>query len=157
IRGLRQREWVRRLPRAIRDELARLPADKRVARLEQLHKQEEYHRVLWQRPMDKANAPIPHPAKPSDLPRETQTFLEQEILPRLNEEERKSLKQAEGTWPSYPRQVALLADSHPTLPEGPLGKIITTAQLPASVRERLERNRNKNKPWTRNEGKWPDF
>lgn len=157
IRGLREKEWIERLPRAIRDELYRLPTkEQRYTRMQQLREQEQQQRVVWQRALGGANGPIPRPKKASELTPEAQTFLEKNILPRTNDLDRKALKQAEGHWPEYPRYVAWLADRYPVLPELPQGKIVNAAQLPANVRERLDRNLAK--PFVaRQEGKWPDY
>src|SRR5262249_59291718 len=132
------------------------PADRGAARLEQLHQQEQQQRVLCQRPLTGPGDPILRPARYDALPRETQTFLDQEVLHRLSELEKRGLKQAEGKWPDYPRYVAQLADRYPVLPEGPLGKVASPGELPTGVKERLERNRQARPP-SRLEGQRPDY
>lgn len=154
IRGLRQREWIERLPRAIRKELADLPRDKRLARINQLQLQERQHRFLWQRMPGSSDGV--RPAKYKDLPKETQTFLEKELMPRLSDQEKRQLKQAEGTWPEFPKQLDWLAVKYPVLPEGPKGKITSAKQLPIDVKIRLDRSK-KSKQVASLEGRWPDY
>lgn len=51
IRAIRERQWIERLPRKVRDDLEKLPAEERSARMAVLHKQERQQRVLWSRPI----------------------------------------------------------------------------------------------------------
>jgi hypothetical protein len=154
IRGLRQREWIERLPRPVRNDLFRLPPEARLARIYELRQQEQQQRVLWQRPLGSTD--VARPTKYNDLPAETQTFFAKEVLPRLSEEDKKQLKQTEGNWPDFPKQVSRLADRYPVLPEGPLGKVTKAAQLPPEVKARLEGSKAA-KEVARLEGRWPDY
>lgn len=148
IRALREREWLDRLPRAVREELWRIPdRDRRIARIEQLR---------WlERTQGGAIADAPRPTRFKELPANVQVFLEG-IKPRLREPDRKALEQAEGRWPDYPRTIDRLAERYPVLPEGPTGKITSADQLPANLKERLERS-PRAKWAAQQEGKWPEY
>jgi hypothetical protein len=160
IRGLRQREWIERLPRSIRDELDKLPAEKRIARIKELRLQERRQRVAWQRSLGGKDDPVLQPRHMRDFPSDVQTFLQKELLPRLNKMEQAALNKAEGNWPDYPKLIATLSDRYPVLPEGPLGKIGSFKKLPTSVKERLRQDKSmKARMLVRADDKerWPDY
>lgn len=50
IRDIRERQWIERLPRKVREDLEKLPAEARAAQIVQLHNQERQQRKLWSRP-----------------------------------------------------------------------------------------------------------
>jgi hypothetical protein len=51
IRAIRERQWIERLPRKVREELQKLSPQERTARLALLRKQERQQRLLWSRPL----------------------------------------------------------------------------------------------------------
>lgn len=52
------------------------------------------------------------PSKPADFPSVVQQFIEKKLLPALDDDEGKQLKNTEGEWPNYPRLVMELARKH---------------------------------------------
>ncbi len=57
IRNIRERQWIERLPRKIREDLAKLSPKDRTARTDQLHKQEHQQRLQWSRPLGAKQRP----------------------------------------------------------------------------------------------------
>src|SRR5205807_1111898 len=76
IHGLKQQQWLARLPATVRAELSKLPPDRRAERLRQLRLEEWPQRVLWQRPLKRKADPIPRPKRMSEFPVAVQRFLE---------------------------------------------------------------------------------
>src|SRR5262249_35135144 len=134
IHGLKQQQWLARLPRKGREGLKQMPAEKRAERLKELRLDDWPQRVLWQRPLKRKADPIPRPKRMSEFPVAVQQFLQENLLPRLSESEKKELERAQGRYPDYPRLVASLADRYPVLPPLPNNKITRWEQLPGSVR-----------------------
>jgi hypothetical protein len=50
------------------------------------------------------------PCRPEEFPPIIQTFINEELLPRLTEQEREKLDAAKGMWPEYPELLKKLAD-----------------------------------------------
>lgn len=48
-KDLQERQWIEKLPRKVREELDKLPAEKRAARIAQLREQERRQRREWRR------------------------------------------------------------------------------------------------------------
>jgi anti-sigma factor RsiW len=49
IKDLQERQWIEKLPRKVREELEKLPAEKRAARIADLHEQERRQQREWRR------------------------------------------------------------------------------------------------------------
>src|SRR5262249_7061682 len=122
IQELRERQWLDRLPRALRDEVQKLPPDQRPARIAELRQEERRRREEWQvamRHWDELMQKRPQPARLEEFPAEVRSFVQETLLPMLSREERDRLQQAEGRWPHYPRTLVELSDKHPILLPGP--------------------------------------
>jgi hypothetical protein len=52
------------------------------------------------------------PSKPADFSSSVQQFIEKKLVPALDDDEGKHLKNTEGEWPAYPRMVMELARKH---------------------------------------------
>jgi hypothetical protein len=50
IRTIRERQWIERLPRKVREDLEKLSPEARAVLIAQLHKQERQQRLLWSKP-----------------------------------------------------------------------------------------------------------
>jgi hypothetical protein len=177
VRGVKRRQWVERLPRTIRQELARLSPQDRDRRLKELEQLERKQRVLWGLPLTSTrpgagaeghpvnpavpNPMIPRPKTTAEFPPEVQGFIRERLVPRLSDNEKKELARAEGKWPDLPRLVARLAEEHPVLPPGPLGAITRWDQLPGTIRNRLEAEKRKGGAgkirWALQKRPWPEF
>jgi hypothetical protein len=57
IRTLRERQWIARLPRKVREDLEKLPPQERAAQMAQLRKQERQQRLLWSKPLGAKQRP----------------------------------------------------------------------------------------------------
>ncbi len=57
IRTIRERQWIERLPRKVREDLEKLPPKAREAQIVQLRKQERQQRLLWSRPIGTKQRP----------------------------------------------------------------------------------------------------
>jgi hypothetical protein len=157
IRNIRMGEWLRRLPKAQREQLAKLKDGKE--RNEFIHK-------LWQEDLDqRADWQAAErnweqwmrgqgPQKIQNLSKDMQQYVEKNLNPVLTADEKRRLEEAEGKWPRFPRVLIELIDAHPTsiMPVGPTrindlkdsGKV---GFLSAKQREHLSKF----------EGKWPEF
>jgi hypothetical protein len=161
VREIREREWVERLPKKVREELLRLPPERRTAQIALLHKEEQRHRREWRRGLR-----LPPPARPTTLkalPAEAQAFVQNELTPRLNAGEKERLNNAEKKWPQYVRVLDKLARDHPVLPPPrQAAPVVRYEQLPAAVqrdfpRAQLQKDPELAKRLVQASGKWPDF
>jgi hypothetical protein len=166
VRELREREWVKRLPKADREKLNGLQGAQRSQMIRRLRLERQAHKEEWQlafRFWDELLKKTPLPTRLSDLPQDVQTYFNEYLKPLLHETELDSLNKLEGIWPDYPRKLVELADRHPLALPGPTGPT-KLEELPLGVRERFHKARPKVKPQTidnkwlrRNEGKWPGY
>jgi hypothetical protein len=163
ISGLKQRQWRDRLPGTMRAELLKLPEQRQVERMKELRLLEWRQRILWQRPFQGKNDPIPKPKQMTDFPPEVKAFIKEKLEPRLSAQEKQELKRANaaGKWPELPRLVAKLADRYPVLPPLPRRTITQFHELPPAMRNKLDWRHNrpdfKEKVPYHLQGKWPDF
>jgi hypothetical protein len=160
IRGLKQQQWLDRLPATMRENLLKLKPEQRGPVMQELKLQEKRFRVLWERPLLGKVTPLPKPKQMSELPPEVKAFIQDKLMPRLTDQEKKELAAAENRWPELPRLVAKLAERHPILPPGPKGEFKHWHTLPKAVQRQLEHEKNKGEaskiPW-KLQGKWPEF
>jgi hypothetical protein len=161
IREVRQRQWIERLPARVRDDLLKLPADKRQQRVAQLQKEEQRHRREWQQPLV-LRPRTPRYTQLKEFPQSVQDFVRNALLPSLDEDEKKRLQQADGgRWPELARTILELSERHPVLPALPGGKIICFQDLPGPAkrmvggRAQLEKRTEAWQKLKRVEGRWP--
>jgi hypothetical protein len=161
IRDLREREWVERLPRTRRQQLAAASAEKRSVLLAEWRRQEVERRQEWQRAAAAGEEPagwrMP-PARVADLSPMAQAYVQVALQPHLSAEERERLRQAEGLAQPFTRTLLELVNRHPpALPGPPLGPA-RPWQLPKEVRERLQQVRGSERQRVELlKGSWPDF
>jgi hypothetical protein len=161
IRDLREREWIERLPKARREQLAAASGEKRSALLAAWRRQERERRLEWQRAAGAAEEPagprVP-PARVADLPPMAQAYVQTALQPRLSAEERERLRQAEGLAHPFTRTLLELADRHPPALPGPALGPARPWQLPKEVRERLQQVRGPERQRVELlKGTWPDY
>lgn len=166
IKELRERQWMDRLPQKVREELLKLPLDQRSARASELRRQQRQQRKLWQRPLPVAAIPRPvkQPTKLSEFPRDTQNFVEKNVLPRLTAEERKQYEKAAGQADFVPT-VKRLAAKHPVLPPlpSPHPPVTRYENLPERAKEVAGSKaawEKRSEAWRKLhqvEGKWPEW
>jgi len=158
IKEVRDRQWVDRLPRPLRERVQAESKDKRPKVIEELRKKERERNLEWQL-ANRHN----QPRRLADFPPEVQTFVQESLRPVLGPEERQQLKNAEGQWPLYARTLVELADRHPViLPGSPAGP--TRPQLLMGEAQRFFKTLPPSSPTATQrrrlsqvEGKWPDY
>jgi hypothetical protein len=159
IRDVRERLWVNRLPKAIRDELEKLTADQRRVRIVELRKDDRRRHGEWQTAIRNWAELTQRPQTSlKDLAPDVKSFVDEFLLPVLSAEENKRLQQAQGKNPGFLKTLVELADKHPLKLPGPPTGPSKFEQLPAGVQARLK----KAKDWPseaakKAEGKWPDY
>jgi hypothetical protein len=121
IKELREQEFVRRLPRRVRDEVEQLSGEERANKIAALREEEREVRVAWNPKGRHADAG-PNPDKPvhiSDLSPQAQNYVTEVLMPMLSGSERVRLRDAKGQWPLFARTLLDLAEQHPIgLPPG---------------------------------------
>lgn len=163
IREIREQQWVKRLPKAKQDQIAKASADERPKLVRQLWDEEWEQRAEWQVVARHAEAMArrePLPVRLNQLPEETQKYINEKLLPLLSRDEERRLHNAEGKWPRYMRTLVELLDAHPVSVLGPIGPThADDADLPAALRDYLGKL-EKTKKFTRlteARGKWPEY
>lgn len=160
VRELRDREWLRRQPKAVRQRVEGQSEGKRPAIIRELRQEERERRRAWQlaaRFWDELQFRRPLPAHLSDLPSPVQTFVKEYLSPLLSKEEKERLERKQGQWPDYPQTLVELADKHPIALPGPTGPT-RLSELPAAVQKSLKGGKGFFFKRIREaEGKWPDF
>jgi hypothetical protein len=162
IRAIRERQWLERLPRRLRQELADLPEAERARRVEQLRKDEQRQRREWQKPLKPRSEPRSlRPANLRDFPEEVQHFVRKVLEPALDEKELARLRRAEGKWPDLPRTLEDLTQRRLSLPPLRSGPIKSWDNVPEKARLVLPRlTLQKRGQWEKlqqHAGKWPDY
>jgi len=163
IKEIREREWVERQPLAIREELAKAPADQRASQIARFKREERQRRQEWAGPARVKPGPVPK--RLADFPPEVQRFVNEALMPMLNDEEKQQLKDADARGNGVARMLAVLADRHPIELPGPSTGPTRFPELPTDVRKALapkmldgmrltESARRKLAPY---QGKWPEF
>lgn len=163
VRTIRERQWIERLPRKVREDLEKQPAEGRSAQVALLRKQERQQRQLWSRSVG-GGPRSKQPVRTADLPPETKIFIEKQLLPRLTAEEKQKYHQAEGR-PEFTRTVKELAKHHPVLPPLPLphkaivrfDDLPERAKIVAGSKPNWERRTEAWQQLRRVEGKWPEW
>jgi hypothetical protein len=113
IKQIRNREWVLRQPKAIQDELRRLPAAEQSTRIAQLRKQDADFRNHWELAIvywDQLTKLRNQPEKFSD---DLRIFIKDFLVPRLSADEKKQLLELKDKWPLFEMKLVELADKHP--------------------------------------------
>ncbi len=160
IQEVRDRQWMKEQPRALRDEWDKLKGAARKDLVKRLRAEERQRQQEWQiaaRFWKELETHQLLPASQSALPPEVQVYVSEYLLPLLEPAEKERLKQAEGSWPGYMLTLVALADRHPPALQGKTGPR-HFADLPQAVRQRFGK-KGENLPGAlkQAEGKWPDF
>ncbi|MBL8799503.1 MAG: hypothetical protein JNM56_36815, partial [Planctomycetia bacterium] len=158
IQEIRDREWLARLPKGQLDRIAKAPEAERAALTRQAIRDHLEDRLDW---LVVGRNPAPAPARRDHLPKETQDYLEKNLMPLLSTEEEQRLRNAEGKWPRYPRTLIELLDQHPLTVEGPIGPVfIRDTPMNPLTMVYLEKDKNLRPLYNRlkdSEGKWPEY
>src|SRR5262249_3046227 len=139
IQELRDQEWIRQLPRKLREKVEEVQGADRAKLIKQYRDDERRRRREWAiafRHWDELMKKQPLPSTLGDFPPPVRTYVTEYLGPWLSEKERNRLDKADGQWPAYPRALVLLADRHPMALPGPRGPTHFN-ELPAEVVDRL--------------------
>ncbi len=119
IKELREQEFIRHLPKKVREDLDALPAAKRVDEIVRLREEERQVRTAWNSGGRRSGA-IPKASRPvrtADLSAEQQQYVNDVLWELLSGAEREELHQAEGQWPAFAKTLLELVEKHQ--PTGP--------------------------------------
>lgn len=160
IRELRDQLWVKSLPKAVREDLQKLPSDLQRVRKAELRKEERKRREEWQvaiRNWAELTQFRP-PTSLKDLTPDLKSYVDEFLLPVLTPEENKRLRQAQGKNPLFAKTLVELADKHALRLPGPPKGPAKFEELPPGVQAILK----KAKDWPpaaakQAEGKWPEY
>jgi hypothetical protein len=158
IRVLRDRDWAERAAPAVKLELAKLPAEKRIERIREWREQERRLRRLWDKSLPPSDN-IPRPRQFEELPSEVQAFVQNELAAEIPPEAIGWLLAAEGLWPEYPQRLIELARAYVSYrPTPSLGPIRGVRDLPNDLAKlyRAEKGKPAFKGLNQKQG-WPEF
>ncbi len=162
VRELRDQEWMRQQPKALREQWAALKGDAR-ADFVRRRKQDEFRqRKEWQiaaKFWKELDTKQPLPVRLADFPVEVQRYVNDFLMSMLSKEEKERLSQAAEKWPDYAATLVALADRHPAALPGANGPRAFD-DLPNLVKLALEGK--KMFPAARlalkpHEGRWPQY
>jgi hypothetical protein len=164
IKEIRDREWLDHLPRATREELRGLPADKQQVRVKELREQEKKRREDWRVAIGNWELLAQKRQQLSrlqkDLP-DIRAFVNESLRPMLGPPELQRLDAVDGrTGPRYFATVVELADEHAIALPGPTNGPKTYEEIPEENRKILPGLMNPaNRPphLQDAEGKWPRY
>lgn len=165
IGEIRDRQWMERLPRTVREELVNTPPEARSRRVAELREEERRQRKQWLRPLGTNPRTGKQPTHLNDFPRDVKEYVEKNVLPRLTPDEGRHYRQAEGRWPAFLLLLIQLSDRHPVLPPlpAPQKPITRYEDLPekaktlAGPKTSWERRTEEWKQLRQVEGKWPHW
>jgi hypothetical protein len=123
VKTIRDRQWVKRLPRQVQEDLAKLPADKQPQRIAELRLGERQRRLEWfwaGHGRDAAALRRARPTRLAEFPPEVRSYYGVALSRILPKNEQARLHAAEGNWPLYARTLAkAMTTPPPELPGFP--------------------------------------
>jgi hypothetical protein len=147
IREVKEAQWLRALPLAVRDRLRELRGKEWTAEIARLRQEEQERRRDWQVALHswkylglKEHWPAarPAPTRWSELDAADQAFLQEYLRPRLTAAEWAQLEKTQGPWPRFARTLVETADRHPPALRGARGPS-HVKELPREVLTRLSK------------------
>ena len=123
VKTIRDKQWVKRLPRQVQEHLAKLPADKQPQRIAELRLEERQRRLEWfwaAHERDAASLKRARPTRLNEFPPEVRFYYGVALSHILPKNEQTRLHDPEGNWPLYARMLAeAMATPPPELPGFP--------------------------------------
>lgn len=162
IRELRDQEWMRQQPKALREQWGALKGNARSEFVQRRKREEQRERHEWQiasKFWKELEAKQPLPVRLADFPSEVQKYVNDFLLAMLTKEEKERLNQAAEKWPDYPATLVALADKHPAALPGVDGPCVYN-DLPPLVQLALAGKKmlpNAAKALKAQEGSWPQY
>jgi hypothetical protein len=158
IRGLREQEWIKRLPEVKSKEVMNTPREDRAALIAELREAERRRRQEWQRARDDPPWRRGPWRSQADLPPEVRTYLTGTLIPLLSPEEKKTLDDAEGQSPQFGQALLKLAENHPVGLPGQATGPMSFQDLLKPFKQQVRKLRGPDKTRVDTaEGKWPDY
>jgi hypothetical protein len=138
IKRLREKQWVARLPRAWRQQIARARGKKRRKLIDDLRRRERQRQRAWNLAFKNWDRLVNRPPgfRLNTMPPQLQAWVKNHLMPRLNPNERQRLERARDKPQQFPRLLVRLADKHPWALPGRFGPTHFT-DLPQPVQNRL--------------------
>lgn len=158
IRELRDLDYMKQQPRALREKHAALTGPARAEFVAALRREEKKNRQDWRlaaRFWRELDNKTPLDCRLSDMPKDVQSYVNDYLRMFLSREEIVRLTNAEGQWPGYLRTLVELADKHPPALPGADGPK-TLGELPVELLVRLKLNKPVGGKKLQ-EGRWPGF
>jgi hypothetical protein len=129
IREIREQQWLKEQPKALRDQIAALQGEERKELIAKEKKEERRRRVewiiasrFWSELEGEAKGRKVLPTKFAELPLPVRDYVRDYLLKMfLNQEEKDQLAGVEGQWPQYPMKLVELASKHPAALPGNAG------------------------------------
>jgi hypothetical protein len=157
VRGIYERQWVARLPAAVRTRLANAPEPERKRLLDQLRRRHRQQRREWARAFKRWDELLRRPPlRYQDLEQDEQMFVKEFLRPRLDEREKRHLDFTANRGRVFPVLLVDLADHHPMALPGSKGPT-KFEELPKPVRDRLPERAKGSAELKQAEGNWPDY
>jgi hypothetical protein len=133
VKTIRDKQWVKRLPRQVQEDLAKLPADKQPLRIAELRLQERQRRLDWfwtSHGRDGDALKRARPTRISEFPPEVRLYYGVTLSRILSKSELARLHDAEGDWPLYARTLAkTMTTPTPKLPGFPAADKIWATKM----------------------------
>ncbi len=147
IKDLREREWIKDQPKAVRDKIDQLQVQERKNFIAKEKGEERQRRLewtiasrFWNELEGEGKFRRPVPTKFADLPPGVRLYVENYLQKMfLTQEEKDQLAKLDGQWPQFPMKLVELADKHPAALPGPVGPK-SIAELPTKVFRDLTNN-----------------
>jgi len=159
IRELRDREFMRGQPAALREKYLALEGRVRADFVKARRDDESRRKLEWQvtqRFWQEIELKKPLDSRLSDLPKEVQTYVHDYLKMLLTTEEWNRLLESQGQWPGFMITLIDLADRHPPALPGSVGPK-TVSSLPESVLKVLRPAKLPGVKLNIAEGSWPEF
>jgi hypothetical protein len=161
IKQFREREWIEHLPKAARQELAKLSPDEQRTRIAELREEERTFRDSWRTAMrqwDEIMRERPQVAALQQLAPQVQNFVQEFLWPALSPIEKERLGRARNQQQLFLETLVELADKYPLRFPGPRSGPTRFNELPLEVQQQLPGLKLKAPPRVvQLEGKWPDY
>jgi len=116
VKTIRDKQWVKRLPRKVQEDLAKLPDDQRPARIAELRREERQRRLDWfwaSHPRDASALKRARPTRLQEFPPEVRYYYGAILSHVLSSLRKERLHEAEGNWPLYARTLAKVMETPP--------------------------------------------
>jgi hypothetical protein len=169
VKQIRERQWLERLPQAVRERIARAPQEERHRLIHREREKEKKNRKEWSNAFAQwEDVLLRRPVKLSDMSPAMKVFVRDILRPRLSNDEQRRLDWAQENRAQFAKVLVDLADRHPPALPGLRGPT-KLSQLPLFLQQRINQLFKASKDPRRRqieslrrkvkdaEGTWPDY